>query len=117
MKDARDRSDGHAIASGAANCSVIVHRKHILTSERDWVPGRHQPKRRRLRWVPFRRSFCPWVGPFYALSSRSRGHRDLTLVSDIGGSTRRLLAVAQERTEASLRSCLEGLGEAVCQGV
>src|SRR5512132_3044912 len=65
MKGARDRSDGHAIASGAANCSVIVHRKHILTSERDWVPGRHQPKRRRLRWVPFRRSFCPWVGPFY----------------------------------------------------
>src|SRR5512135_1760318 len=48
---------------------LIVHRKHILTSERDWVPGRHQPKRRRLRWVPFRRSFCPWVGPFYALSS------------------------------------------------
>src|SRR5512135_3635810 len=27
MKGARDRSDGHAIASGAANCSVIVHRK------------------------------------------------------------------------------------------
>src|SRR5512135_345167 len=71
LKGARDRSDGHAIASGAANCSVIVHRKHILTSERDWVPGRHQPERRRLRWVPFRRSFCPWVGPFYALSSIS----------------------------------------------
>ena len=47
----------------------------------------------------------------------SRGHRYLTLVYDIGGSTRRLLAVAQERTEASLRSCLEGLGEAVGQGV
>src|SRR5512135_2746070 len=47
----------------------------------------------------------------------SRGPRYLTLVYDIGGSTRRLLAVAQERTEASLRSGLEGLGEAVCQGV
>ena len=36
---------------------------------------------------------------------------------DIGGETKRLLAVAEERTEASLRSCLEGLGEPVCQGV
>src|SRR3954462_13709350 len=69
MKRARDLADGHAIASGAANCSVIVHRKHILTSERDRCPGRHQPKRRRLRWVPFTRSFRPWVGPFYALIS------------------------------------------------
>jgi transposase len=32
-------------------------------------------------------------------------------VYDIGGEARRLLAVAEERTEASLRSCLEGLGE------
>jgi transposase len=47
----------------------------------------------------------------------SRGHRYLTLVYDIGGGTRRLLAVAEERTEASLRSCLEGLGEATCRGV
>src|SRR4029079_6788660 len=46
----------------------------------------------------------------------SRGHRYLTLVYDIGGDARRLLAVAEERTEASLRSCLEGLGEAACQG-
>src|SRR5512143_703670 len=38
MKRARDLADGHAIASGAANRSVIVHRKHILTSERDSVP-------------------------------------------------------------------------------
>jgi len=43
-----------------------------------------------------------------------RGHAYLTLVYDIGGATRRLLAVAQERTEVSLRSCLEGLGETVC---
>jgi hypothetical protein len=37
MKSARDLSDGHAIASGAANCSVIVHRKHILASAKDRV--------------------------------------------------------------------------------
>jgi transposase len=47
----------------------------------------------------------------------SRGHRYLTLVYDIGGEARRLLAVAEERTEASLRSCLDGLGETACQGV
>jgi transposase len=47
----------------------------------------------------------------------SRGHRYLTLVYDIGGEARRLLAVAEERTEASLRSCLEGLGETACKQV
>ncbi|HMB05520.1 MAG TPA: transposase, partial [Isosphaeraceae bacterium] len=47
----------------------------------------------------------------------SRGHRYLTLVHDIGGEARRLLAVAEERTEASLRSCLEGLGETACKQV
>ena len=45
----------------------------------------------------------------------SRGHRYLTLVYDIGGGARRLLAVAEERTEASLRSCLDGLGETACK--
>src|SRR5262249_22656468 len=35
MKGARDLADGHAITSGASNRSVIVHRKHILTSVRD----------------------------------------------------------------------------------
>ena len=47
----------------------------------------------------------------------SRGHRYLTLVYDISGKTKRLLAVAEERTEASLRSCLDGLGETVCKQV
>src|SRR4051812_42919 len=47
----------------------------------------------------------------------ARGHRYLTLVYDIGPGARRLLAVAEERTEASLRSCLDGLGEAVCKRV
>jgi transposase len=47
----------------------------------------------------------------------SRGHSYLTLVYDIGGATRRLLAVAEERTEASLRSCLESLGETACKQV
>jgi transposase len=47
----------------------------------------------------------------------ARGHRYLTLVYDIGGKTKRLLAVAEERTEASLRSCLDSLGDPVCLGV
>jgi transposase len=46
-----------------------------------------------------------------------RGHTYLTLVYDIGGESRRLLAVAQERTEASLRSCLDGLGKTTCEQV
>lgn len=46
-----------------------------------------------------------------------RGHRYLTLVYDIGATTRRLVAVAEERTEDSLRSCLQSLGGAVCQQV
>jgi transposase len=46
-----------------------------------------------------------------------RGHTYLTLVYDIGGASRRLLAVAQERTEASLRSCLDNLGETACEQV
>ena len=41
----------------------------------------------------------------------------MTLVYDIGGETERLLAVAEDRTEASLRLCLEGLGETVCKQV
>ena len=44
-----------------------------------------------------------------------RGHTYLTLVYDIGSETKRLLAVAEERTEASLRSCLDELGEACCR--
>jgi transposase len=47
----------------------------------------------------------------------ARGHTYLTLVYDIGGATKRLLAVAEQRTEASLRSCLETLGESACQKV
>jgi transposase len=47
----------------------------------------------------------------------SRGHSYLTLVYDIGGATRRLLSVAEDRTEASLRSWLESLGETACKQV
>jgi transposase len=47
----------------------------------------------------------------------ARGHTYLTLVYDIGGERKRLLAVAEERTEASLRACLESLGDSVCLGV
>jgi transposase len=46
-----------------------------------------------------------------------RGHTYMTLVYDIGGKTKRLLGVAEHRTEASLRACLEGLGESACKGV
>lgn len=44
-----------------------------------------------------------------------RGHTYLTLVYDIGSETKRLLAVAEERTELSLRTCLDELGEACCR--
>ena len=47
----------------------------------------------------------------------ARGHTYLTLVYDISGAKKRLLAVAEQRTEASLRSCLESLGESVCRKV
>src|SRR4051795_3540696 len=46
-----------------------------------------------------------------------RGHRYLTLVYDIGVGSRRLLAVAEDRTESSLRSCLEALGGPACERV
>ena len=46
-----------------------------------------------------------------------RGHTYMTLVYDISGATKRLLATAEHRTEASLRACLEGLGKPACQGV
>ena len=47
----------------------------------------------------------------------ARGHTYLTLVYDISGAAKRLLAVAEQRTESSLRSCLESLGESVCRKV
>jgi transposase len=46
-----------------------------------------------------------------------RGHTSMTLVYDMSGATKRLLAVAEHRTETSLRACLDGLGQPVCQGV
>ena len=46
----------------------------------------------------------------------ARGHTYFTLVYDIGGESS-LLAVEVDRTEASLRSCLESLGESVCRKV
>jgi transposase len=47
----------------------------------------------------------------------ARGHTYLTLVYDISGESKRLLAVEEERTEASLRSCLESLGDSVCRKI
>jgi transposase len=43
----------------------------------------------------------------------ARGHTYFTLVYDIGGESKRLLALEEDRTEASLRSCLVSLGESV----
>jgi transposase len=47
----------------------------------------------------------------------ARGHTYLTLVYDIGGKTKRLLAVAEDRSITSLRCCLDSLGQSVCLGV
>jgi transposase len=47
----------------------------------------------------------------------ARGHTYLTLVYDISGEMKRLLAVAEGRTEASLRRCLDSLGDSACLGV
>ena len=44
-----------------------------------------------------------------------RGHTYLTLVYDIGAKTKRLLAVEENRTESSLRRCLDSLGKPVCE--
>ncbi len=46
-----------------------------------------------------------------------KGHQYLTLVYDIGGDAKRLLAIAEERTEASLRECLTSLGTEFCAAV
>jgi transposase len=47
----------------------------------------------------------------------AKGHTYLTLLYDISGPAKRLLAVAEERKETSLRSCLESLGAPACLGV
>jgi transposase len=47
----------------------------------------------------------------------ARGNTFLTLVYDIGDGNKRLLAVDEGRTEASLRSCLVSVGESVCRQV
>jgi transposase len=47
----------------------------------------------------------------------ARGHTYFTLVYDIGSKTKRLLAIECNRTEKSLRLCLESLGESVCEKV
>jgi transposase len=46
-----------------------------------------------------------------------KGHKYLTLVYDISGATKRLLSVAEDRVESSLRECLSSLGEPICSKV
>jgi transposase len=43
-----------------------------------------------------------------------RGHTYMTLLYDISSGAKRLLGVAENRTEASLRSCLDELGQDFC---
>lgn len=43
-----------------------------------------------------------------------RGHTYLTLVYQIGGGLKRLLAIEEHRTEESLRAALSSLGQTVC---
>jgi len=45
-----------------------------------------------------------------------RGHTYMTLLYDISGGAKRLLGVSEHRTEASLRSCLDELGQEFCRG-
>src|SRR6266446_3443898 len=78
MKGARNLADANAIAMRSANCSVIVHRKHVLDLREVVLRGREPLyAEAALGWDRFRRSFCPRVGPFYALISMSL----LTLLS------------------------------------
>ena len=46
-----------------------------------------------------------------------KGHQYLTLIYDISGAAKRLLGIAEARTEDSLRECLDVLGQTVCQNV
>jgi transposase len=46
-----------------------------------------------------------------------RGHTYMTPLYDIGSGARRLLAVAEHRTEASLGSCPDGLGKEFCRRI
>src|SRR3984957_12210644 len=43
-----------------------------------------------------------------------RGHTSMTLLYDISTGAKRLLGVAENRTEASLRSCLDEMGQEFC---
>lgn len=49
--------------------------------------------------------------------ARSGGQSYLTLVYEIGGKVRRLVAIAEDRTAESLQSCLDDLGEIACKQV
>lgn len=49
--------------------------------------------------------------------SWGKGHAYLTLVYQIGGGVKRLLAVAEDRTEESLRGALDSLGRRACRRV
>lgn len=125
-------------------CGVTVERvpwcdgKNQQTTTYRWFLARWA---RRLSWSEVGRIFhtsweSVWRAVEYAVNWRlahrdlsgitavgidevawKKGHKYLTLVYDISGSAKRLLAISEERTEASLRSCLLSLGTSVCAGV
>jgi transposase len=70
-----------------------------------------------VEWGLAHRDLSGLTAPGVDEIARARGHTYLTLLYDIGGRTKRLLAVAEERKGASLRSCLESLGDPVRLGV
>ena len=73
MEGARNLADAHAIAMRPANCSVIVHRKHVLDLREVVLQGRKPLyEEAALGWDRFTRSFCPRVGPFYALITSNK---------------------------------------------
>src|SRR5205823_4825753 len=68
-----DLMDGHAIAPRPPNRAVVIHGNHVLGLRvGDRSVQERSPYRRRLGWVPLTRSFCPQVGPAYALTSKPK---------------------------------------------
>jgi transposase len=70
-----------------------------------------------VEWGPAHRDLSGLTAVGIDEVAWGRGHTYLTPVYDIGGGTRRLLAAARERTEASLRAGRDGSGETACEGV
>jgi transposase len=125
-------------------CGVTVERvpwcegKHQLTTSYQWFLSRWAKK---LSWQEVARTFrTSWSSVMQAVEAAvewglahreltgikvlgideiawKTGHKYFTLVYDITGSVKRLVAIAQARDEASLRESLDSLGSKVCEQV